>query len=274
MNFKLIFKEWIPPGLIKVIRFFWHRENRFVGNFSDWYQALAQCSGYDSQLILNKVLESSIKVKNGEAAYERDSVVFNEPNYNWTILTAIMWSAAQNGGRLNVLDFGGALGSLYFQNRTFFDELRDVRWSIVEQPHFVAAGKKYIQDDTLKFYNTIDECLSENDPCVVLLSSVIQYLPDENNLLDTLNRTCAKILIIDRTPFNSKMENDICIQIVTDNIYSAKYPMRILSFQKVIDKLSEWSVFSRIPSPEGTVLTNAGLEFGFEGIIFKRKNDQ
>ena len=38
-------------------------------------------SGYDSQLILDKVLTSTLKVKNGEAAYERDSVLFDEIQY-------------------------------------------------------------------------------------------------------------------------------------------------------------------------------------------------
>ena len=35
------------------------------------------CNGYDSMMdILEKVLSATLKVKNGESVYERDSVIF------------------------------------------------------------------------------------------------------------------------------------------------------------------------------------------------------
>jgi putative methyltransferase (TIGR04325 family) len=38
------------------------------------------------------------------------------------------------------------LGSSYFQNRKFLQSLPDVRWNVVEQPHYVDAGRKYIEE--------------------------------------------------------------------------------------------------------------------------------
>ena len=68
-----------------------------------------------------------------------------------------MRASAINNNVLNVLDFGGSLGSTFFQNKKFFSELKDVLWNIVEQPHFVKAGVENIQDDTIRVYTTIDE---------------------------------------------------------------------------------------------------------------------
>ena len=72
-----------------------------------------------AQDILDKVLAATLKVKQGQAVFERDSVLFDEIEYSWPLLAGLMWAAASNGGKLNVLDFGGALGSSYYQNRKF-----------------------------------------------------------------------------------------------------------------------------------------------------------
>ena len=91
-------------------------------------------------------------VKRGEAVFERDSVIFDKVQYAWPVTAGLMWVAARNGGRLSVLDFGGSLGSSYFQNREFLAYLPNVRWSVIEQAHFVKAGRKHIQDERLVFY--------------------------------------------------------------------------------------------------------------------------
>ena len=117
-----------------------------------------------------------MKVKNGEAVYERDSVLFDEIEYAWPGLAGLMWSRLRCGGTLNVLDFGGSLGSTYFQNRAFLSVLPGVRWNIVEQSRHVETGKAWFEDDRLRFYPDIADCLADTQPNVVLLSNVLQYL--------------------------------------------------------------------------------------------------
>ena len=111
------------------------------GDYHSWDEAMAASTGYDSESILDKTRTSLLKVKNGEAAYERDSVLFDEIEYAWPMLAGLMWVAARCGGTLNVLDFGGSLGSTYFQNRAFLSALPQVRWNIVEQSRHVETGK-------------------------------------------------------------------------------------------------------------------------------------
>jgi len=69
-----------------------------------------------------------------------------------------MYAAAKSEGVLKVLDFGGSLGSTYFQNRKFLDSLKDVVWCVVEQKHFVDVGKVDFEDSRLKFYYDIESC--------------------------------------------------------------------------------------------------------------------
>jgi putative methyltransferase (TIGR04325 family) len=272
MSVNTFAKDWLPPVVVRAIRSLRCGGIRFEGNYPTWEAAAAQCTGYDAAPILAKVLDATLKVKGGSAAYERDSVLFDEIEYTWPVTAALMWAAAQSGGRLDVLDFGGALGSSYFQNRAFLANLPQLRWSVVEQTHYVVAGREHIQDETLRFYSTIDDCLTENNPNVVLLSSVLQYCSEIGQIINDIYKSCATTLIIDRTPFNSEPTEEICVQIVPDSIYKASYPMRVFSIGEFLDSLVGWQVVAKIVSPEGSLTTNAGLDICFQGFILKRKD--
>ena len=222
----LFLKDWIPPAVLRVARR-WGEDIRFEGKFETWEEAASQCGGYDDVAILAKVLDATLKVKRGDAACERDSVLFDHIHYSWPMLAALMWAAARNGGRLSVLDFGGALGSTYFQSRKFLMGLTAVCWSVVEQPHYVEAGRALVQDDWLRFYGKVEECLAAQTPNVILLSGVLQCIPDPDRLLATLLASGCDTVILDRTCYvNEGREERICIQHVPSSIYSASYPCR------------------------------------------------
>ncbi|WP_415880635.1 methyltransferase, TIGR04325 family [Methylomonas sp. TEB] len=249
-----------------------HGRNQFIDGVNSWKEASQHCSGYDADSIMGKVLTSTLKVKQGEAEFERDSVLFYVAEYNWPIIAGLFLVASQTAGRLNVLDFGGALGSTYFQNRKIFKTLQDVRWNIVEQAHYAEAGRTYIQDHVLKFYSSIDECLVENIPNVVLLSSVLQYLEFPLEVVKKLSLTGVSTLIIDRTPFSKIAQDKLLIQRVPPSIYKASYPMWVFSesaFMNVINQ--DWRMLGEITCPEGTVYSDSGFEFTFQGMLLQRR---
>lgn len=107
----------------------------WFGDYSSWSVVKNECSGYEAANILNTVKSSVIKVRNGEAVYERDSVLFDEVTYSPHLIEVL--ESSINNGKLHVVDFGGSLGSSYFQHRNLFQDLIDFRWSVVEQSHFV-----------------------------------------------------------------------------------------------------------------------------------------
>lgn len=222
-------KNWLPPAVTGILRRMGAGGTRFEEGFETWDDAASRCTGYGAANILAKVLSATLKVKGGQAAFERDSVLFEKADYAWPVLAGLIWAAARNGGRLNVLDFGGALGSSYFQGRTFWRALSDVRWNVVEQPHYVKVGQAQIQDERLRFYNTIADCLSDNKPNAVLLSSVLQYVADPEKVIDELKRIRPSAIVIDRTIINHSDVHRIYAQHVPATIYPASYPCRSLS---------------------------------------------
>lgn len=270
---KSILRDWLPPALVRLLRDLRRNKNHFEGNYKSWDQAAALCIGYDARSILDKVLQATLKVKSGEAVFERDSVVFDKVNYSWPVTAALMWAAAKNNGKLHVLDFGGSLGSSYYQNRKFLSQLEMVSWSVVEQSHFVEAGKKHVENEVLKFYSSIKESVNNQLPNVILFSSVVQYVPDLDSLFDQINTLKKCVLIFDRTPFSSLSQDEICIQNVSDEIYHANYPMRILSRKHFFSRLEKWEIIEEFTCPEGSARSSAGVSFEFLGCVLECRHD-
>ena len=203
-----------------------------VKEYKSWHEALSQCTGYDSPIILEKIYQAALKVKKSEAAYERDSVLFENIQYSWPVLSALMCIAALNNGQLNIIDFGGSLGTSYFQNRKFLNILKKFRWNIIEQAHFVKLGKREFENENLKFYFDFDTCMQENDVHAIFFSGVLQYLENPFAILEKVKSSSIKFIIIDRTSFHTADHDKIVLQKAPRSVFKASYPSWIFSQNK------------------------------------------
>ena len=265
---KQFIKSLIPPILLSIIRKFRNNKYGWKGNYSTWQEAEHNSIGYDSDKILQTVKNSLIKVKNGEAVYERDSVIFDEIQYSWQLLTGLMFASAKKGGVLKVCDFGGSLGSTYYQNKKFLDKLDDVLWGVVEQKHFVDIGKEEFEDDRLRFFYSVDECVEKEKSNVLVLSSVLQYIEKPYELLDDILKNDFEYILIDRTPF-SKIGEKITLQIVPPTIYEASYPCRFFEQDKFINYFTKngYEEFEEFDSLDGE-----NNDYVFKGMILEKKS--
>jgi putative methyltransferase (TIGR04325 family) len=221
-------RDFIPPIAHRMKSVVWPPKYGWFGDYSTWQDALDNSTGYNSVLIVEKVKDALMKVRQGEAVYERDSVLFEEIQYSWPLLTGLMWAAAQDEGKLNVMDFGGSLGSTYFQNRQFLSSLKKVKWNVIEQELFVEYGKKYFEDTTLMFYREIDSCYANEKPNVALFSCVLQYLEFPYETLKSHFENSPKFIIVDNMPFLTNGKK-ITVQKVPPEIYEASYPCWLLN---------------------------------------------
>jgi putative methyltransferase (TIGR04325 family) len=206
------------------------------GYFSTWDEASALCSGYNQDTIFQKVKEATLKVKNNEAVYERDSVIFEKVEYSYPLAAFLMWSFFDNKN-LDIIDFGGSLGSTYYQNRLFLQKIENLNWNIVEQEKFVEIGKTYFEDENLHFYYSVEECLnkSSNKINTIIFSSVLQYLSSPYELLNQILSNDFKNIIIDITTIHDEDFDRITIQQVPPSIYEASYPTWFFSEKKFIN---------------------------------------
>jgi putative methyltransferase (TIGR04325 family) len=244
----------------------------WLGNFSTWEEAKTQCTGYDDVLILEKVKTSVLKVKNGEAVYERDSVLFDKIEYSNKVLDVFNIIIKENDGELAIIDFGGSLGSCYFQYRNLLSNLKKINWNVVEQKHFVDCGNKYIKDENLVFYYSINEVLAEKNSNVLFLSGVIQYLEKPYEFINKILHYNFEYIIFDRTAFIENEKDRITIQYVPKNIYKASYPAWFLNEQHFLSLFSQDynlinEFISEITLP---IKLTDGSHVYWKGFIFKR----
>ncbi len=261
---KKFINSLIPPILLNIIK----KESKygFKGDYHTWQEAEDDSTGYDTDNILQIVRSSLLKVKNGKAVYERDSVIFDKIQYSWPLLANLMFCCAKWGGVLKVLDFGGSLGSTYYQNKKFLDRIDTVSWNIVEQKKFVSIGKKEFEDERLKFFFTVDECLKKENPNILLLSSVLQYIEKPYELLNSILKNQFEYIVIDRTPFTKNCDK-IKVQIVPPSIYEASYPSMIFDEDKFIKYFlnKNYKVLEDFKGLDGK-----GFEYKFKGMIFEK----
>jgi putative methyltransferase (TIGR04325 family) len=257
--------------LIKLYRRFRYAKYGWFGNYTDWEQAKKHCTGYNASNILKKVKVATLKVQRGEAVYERDSLLFDKIEYSWPLLANLLWMAADNDNKLSVVDFGGSLGSSYFQNRKYLGAIHNLEWKVVEQKEFVTAGQKEIADGQLGFYYTIEDTFaSGNPPQVLLLSCVLPYLEEPFTFLNSLLAYDFPYIVIDNTYFNTDRGNRLTVQKVPPFYYEASYPAWFLDKEEVKKVFeSKYEIYEEYTNEQFLYLY--GEKINYKGMILRHK---
>jgi putative methyltransferase (TIGR04325 family) len=242
----------------------------FSGDYKSWAEAASLTTGYDQEHILEKIVSATLAVKTGEAVSQRDGVLLDKIPYNFPLIATLLRAALEDGNRLDVLDYGGSLGSSYFDSHGFIKPVSDLNWSIVEQPHFVAAGQDAVATKELHFFETIQDCARDRRPNVILLSGVLQYLSNPWDTLRDLRRLGSSYLFVDRTAFIMADLDRLTIQHVPGWIYEASFPAWFLSETKFLRWISDSSyhVVCEFPALDRYLLP--GAQVAFKGFICKK----
>jgi len=258
---------FVPPAFVAWVR----PRVRFRGPYASWAEAEREAEGYDAPRIVEKVRDATRRVVQGEAVCERDSVLFKEPIYPFPLIAILERAAAENGRGLTVLDYGGALGSSYFQCRGFLDQIKSLHWRIVEQPAFVECGRREFENEIIQFFESIEDCVVQGRPDVVLLSGVLQYLPEPAAVLQSVRRIAASYVVIDRTPIAANNKQVIAVQIVPSRINRSSYPAHLFNEQALkaplLDTYTQIASFDAVDGELGT----GSLRARFKGFIFQRQ---
>jgi putative methyltransferase (TIGR04325 family) len=243
---RALIRHWIPQGLRDLYNRAAGRAIRYRGVFPDWPSAVAAArTGYAETALVQRLERAALAVKRGEAAWEQDGVVHDHVPEDFPLVSCLTRVALAKG-KLRVVDYGGALGSSYHQCRALLPELGDVHWTIVEQAPLVASGKQYLETAQLRFEETLDACVAHGRPDVVLLSGVLQYLPEPYALLEQIARLRIEYLILDRNAASLTSEL-ITVQVLPRTLYPASYPSWLFDCERLnarlgayYERLAEW----------------------------------
>ncbi len=262
-------KQFVPPIFLTWLK----KSGKYgwSGDYKNWQEAKDLTHTYDDSVILNKVKQALLKVKTGEAVYERDSVLFSDIHYSWPLLSALLWVLTLKKGSLKVADFGGSLGSSYFQNRKFLEAAATLHWNIIEQEKFVECGKNFFQDNILRFYYTLQQLVTEQGlPDILIFSCVLPYIETPYELLEHVMKYKIPYILIDNTYFNYQNRNRICIQQVPPEIYKASYPCWMLNYADIQSALS--TNYELVSSHENdSHIFLDGIKIQYRGMFYKIK---
>ena len=262
-----IIKQCLPPIVLNLLKRFLSK-NFFV-NYSSWELAEQMSEGYHSDNIIEKVRKSAKLVFNGEATYERDSVLFDRIEYSYSLLASLLFVAA-NSKSFKVIDFGGGLGTTYQQNRKFISKIKNVcEWRIVEQERFVAIGKSEFTNKILSFYNTIEEA-NKDGVDVVLFAGSICYVKNPYDFMAKAKIIKAPYIIFERTPITNETKDTFAVQHIPPSIFKASFPIRNFNYNNIVkffideyELIEEW-VCDLQADPNTKAM----------GFIFKRRTDE
>jgi putative methyltransferase (TIGR04325 family) len=206
----------------------------------------------------------------GGAAFERDSALMAVPEYPFSTLAGLLPAASQRPGQLCILDFGGALGSTYFACRPWLNQIPGLRWSVVEQHHYVECGREEFSSPRLAFHHTLEESLAWQTPDVILLSGCLQFLPDPTTLFQQLCALNAPWILIERTPFWDGARHRLTVQHVPAGIYEADYPAWLFCEPLLLESCS--ATYEPVASwPSLDVIPLEGGHSYFKGFLLRRK---
>lgn len=233
-------KQFIPP-IFKTLRWYSFKDG-WKGDYRSFSEAQQKATGYDAQPILEKIISTTKKVRDKEIAYERDGIEYDTVKMNFNLLNSLLLVASRNNGNLNVLDFGGSLGTTYFQNLPFLDGLNSLTWNIVEQPNYVVAGKEHFETDQLRFYENIASCMKEQKPNIIIFCGVLQYIDDTYELLHTVKESGIPYLLLDFVGYSGRDTDRITVQHVPPVFYGvdASYACRFFAKEKINRWLAQY----------------------------------
>jgi putative methyltransferase (TIGR04325 family) len=271
MFYKKILKSIFPLFLLDLFHYL-NRKNKiyFFGTYIDWETAKNQSAGYDCSNILKRIIDSTELVISGKAAYEQDGQVFYKNSYSYELISVLLRAATENKNRLSVLDFGGALGSIYYKNCNFLKGIDHLKWHVVEQKHIIEIGNTNFANNIISFYNSIEDVLKHTHLNVIIFSSSLQFLPEPYVILKKAISSKADYIIIDRNPFVLKGDTKLSIQIVPEDIIKSSYPIWLFSetqFKSFF--LGEYMEVQTFDALDG-IIGYGQLKARFKGIIYKK----
>lgn len=241
----------------------------YSGDYASFAEARAHSTGYETGAILERTRVALHKVLRGEAAYERDAMTFDQLELPLPLIAVLRKEAAGHGGRLSLLDFGGSLGSTYFQCRSALGQLAGLEWSVVELPALVACGRREFSNGQLKFYDSIPECFSDRRPSLLLLSGVMQCLPEPWSFLREAAQHDFDRIIVDRTPLIDGAKDRLTVETVSPRLYAASYPAWFFSRARLAENLpAGWKIADAFTGFDRQLLDGAEVEF--KGLILER----
>ena len=251
--------------MLNLIKKLLRKKIYYSGPYKSWKIAESKSVGYDSDEILEKVKKSAEIIKKTRVGFERDSIIYLEEEFDENLLEILYSYSTQKDKVIQILDYGGSLGSLYYKYKEKINN--NFIWSIIEQKNYVDEGIKNFQNSELNFFYNIEEYKNNHCIDIVLISSSLQYLKNYKEIMLKLISLNPGYIVILKTPFSVKYTDEVYIQKPLKHIYKSTYPSWIFSYSLFLSIINpDYELKKRI------VVKPEFYQLSYLNLYFKKKN--
>lgn len=216
----------------------------FKGFYLKFNNALADSDTYASNNLVMEV-EKTLKSYdfNKGLKYFKDGVIVDVRNFDFTFLGLLYYvnSVYLNRNNLVIVDYGGGLANLYFQNVSIF-HANNISYYVVEQEYIVFFAKKYkLNNDRLIFVNNLSDIV-ESQIDIVVFGSVLNYLQNPYSVLLQVVTQKPSFIYIDRTYFALFASEDF-LRVQQNKDSNVKYPSWFFNLNNFINLMSKYGYY-------------------------------
>jgi putative methyltransferase (TIGR04325 family) len=271
-----VVKKITPPIILDIVKgIFFTKKSKygFHGNYASWKDASMNTTGWETEIILDKINQSTNQLEKKDDSFERDGEIISSTNQNFALMYSLIDSINIEKKELSIIDFGGSLGSHYKRYRHYINDGIKISWAIVEQKKYVDYAKKVNKNLELNFHYSISEALKLNNYNTFFSSGTIQYIEKPYELLDDLIHNKFSTIIFDRIFFIADITERICTQTADPNVfYEASFPVWLFNEVKFKRYLSiKYTLISEFMSEDADKEIE-GKRIYHKGFYFKLKN--
>jgi putative methyltransferase (TIGR04325 family) len=235
-------RAWVPPRLLEMYAYLIGDQIGLTALFPDWEAARSNAGRYSDEAITERMVAAAQAAFASKGTkFERDGAVFDQPVTPYHLAACLLRIAMANDGRLAIADFGGGLGSSFFQCRQFLSCLNELQWYVVEQPALVRRGRELFEGEELHFRDTLLDISAAAQPQVVLFSGVLQYLDDPYGVLAEAVALNPRAIIVDRNPESDNLEDAFSVQALPRYLGSRRIPCRVFGARSIESALPGYS---------------------------------
>lgn len=244
----------------------------FQGVYEDWDSVYSRSHPSPWDECLTKVANATLAVKNGQAKYQRDSVIFNDSYLPTSLFYVLLSEALRKGNKITVLDFGGGLGGTYFHCKNLLPQLDVFKWVVVEQEEFVVKGKNQFETHELIFASSFNEvALHAID--VIIFSGVLHYLKNPFDVISDALALAPSTVFVDRLPYTlERLEDFWTLQVVPDEIFPSRVPMRVFGRHSIPEffEQNRYVCHGRTDAVDPSAYVS-GIKIDFSGYVFLKE---
>lgn len=262
-----LLKYITPWGLIAAFQYY--EKNK---SFKE-VKGNTKIEGYSDLCIANKIYESTERVINGEAKYERDGLLFTDDDWDVNIIASILFVMNfLKKNEINIVDFGGGMGTTYYKNQDILSKITSQNWNIIEQEVFIKFGQK-LNNPKVKFYSSIDDFIAASGSQIdlIIISNTLQYIDNSYSLIENLHHK-SKFILINKVPLSNHFEDKLFLQKISPKIYNAIYYIRVFSkslFLKYINK--KFILIMTGLNYDEVKINKANIEFEYYWMLLKNE---